>query len=261
MLVNHIVFRAVARIGSMVTVSARGFGFTAARHGGRKPTVPPLTTLHPPLLQPSDFRSPSSRVQFRIRHEAPDRNTLAMVHYRFRNGLFIPFPTDARGFFYFRPGPSHAPIAGELRFRIVPSGDPKAFDQGRDLMDTLQILPWSIPLATLLYYKTYQALAYLLVDANLYIPFPTSYSTGVVERFKQGDLQKAGMDANIVHSLGQPMLTNVNSKSTNYIVAKGDKLLEARNMGLFSDTRRQNRAMLSFAPYTGTVAYAHALLL
>jgi hypothetical protein len=39
------------------------------------------------------------------------------------------FP-KALGFLYYDPGPVFAPIAGEVRFRIVPSGLPGDFEHG-----------------------------------------------------------------------------------------------------------------------------------
>jgi hypothetical protein len=231
----------------MVTVSARGFGSNAARHGGCKPKVPPLTTLHPPLLQPSDFRSLSSLLKPKIGQQMQERTNISPVHYKYHDGRYIPFPNDAHGFFYFHPGPSYAPIAGEVRFRIVHSGDPAHFNRGHDLLDTSQRLPWSIPLATVLYYKTYKAFAHLLIDATI----PGLHATGVLERFARNDLQNAGMDASIMHSLGQPLFSGVSRPFIHFRIARSDGLSKLHTFRVLP-TRKTQSHLSSFTPYTGT---------
>lgn len=63
-----------------------------------------------------------------------------------RNPGSLPFPDNARGFFYFNPMSHLSPQAGELRLRCTSSQDPSSFATGFDLMDHTTGLPWSIPL-------------------------------------------------------------------------------------------------------------------
>jgi hypothetical protein len=226
------------------TASLRGFASTSAKRG--RPSLPSLTTLHPQLLQPSDFHSLSSMQAVRINYDTRESNEPSDIYYKAIGKNRIPFPTEARGFFYFHPGPSYAPIAGELRFRVVPTGSPTDFNQGHDLLAINQCLPWSIPLATLLSFKGYSGLASLLKCHFM----PTLSS--VLERVKEDKLQKARTNSTIIHALGQPLFTRVDQISITHCIAKGEELGEPRSWCMFSDHRGQGKTARRFAPYTGT---------
>ncbi|KAF6747449.1 hypothetical protein DFP72DRAFT_1174930 [Ephemerocybe angulata] len=61
------------------------------------------------------------------------------------------FPPNTKGFLYFHKPTLNPHIAsGAIRFRLVPSPDPKLFDQGTDLIMERTGLPWEMPLIHLL---------------------------------------------------------------------------------------------------------------
>ena len=64
--------------------------------------------------------------------------------------MWIPssLPPDTKAFLYYSTSPKRPRIAGELRLRVVPSGDPASFESGFDLL-ALNNRPWSRPLLTL----------------------------------------------------------------------------------------------------------------
>lgn len=56
----------------------------------------------------------------------------------------VPFPAGTCGFLYFHRPSFVPPFAGEVRFRLVPSGDPRDFDSGTDLLDHTGCLPYKL---------------------------------------------------------------------------------------------------------------------
>jgi hypothetical protein len=224
----------------LCTVLARGIASTPARLG-RGPRVPPLTTLHPQHLQPSDFRSLSG--QSIAYAYTPTFSTRFQVKYHAKNHESTPFPEAAKGFWYFHPGPSHAPIAGGLRFRIVNSGNPADFDVGHDLLDFHGRLPWSIPLPSLFCRQAYVALASLLMST------PTPVYLSIIEQIENDQMPKTNSDGVVIHSLGQRLYADLSSTSLVYRIASGDKLdPSTSSIALFTDWRRKERA---YNPYNG----------
>jgi hypothetical protein len=112
------------------------------------------------------------------------------------------FP-KALGFLYYDPGPVFAPIAGEVRFRIVHSGLPGDFEHGHDLMAEGRPVPWRIPLAGVLRNKTHRPLATLI----------TATSDAAAQFCGLGDsdlnLPPTDPDAIVLHSLRQPFWVNI----------------------------------------------------
>jgi hypothetical protein len=221
------------------TILARSIASTPARLG---PWLLPLTTLLPQHLQPSDFRSLSGK-------GIVYANTLAclsrsQLRFSQQNNKATPFPEDAKGFWYLHPGPSHAPIAGELRFRIVESGNPEDFISGHDLVDVYGSLPWSIPLPSLLRHKVYAALASLLLLSG-----PNAHYSSIVRQINNNKMPIINTDATIIHSLGQPLYLDLSKTAAGYRIASGNKLNPSpSHFGLFTDWRKKTRG---FTPYTG----------
>ena len=67
------------------------------------------------------------------------------VSYASERAKRYPFPPATSGFFYYRSPPPGAPdIAGDIRFRVTNTADPRSFAHGTDL--TIHGIPWLIPL-------------------------------------------------------------------------------------------------------------------
>ncbi|OSC96874.1 hypothetical protein PYCCODRAFT_1214484 [Trametes coccinea BRFM310] len=73
---------------------------------------------------------------------------------------FTAFPTNARGFLYYREHP-RVLGAGSIRFRVTQSSDPRSFDGGVDLL-TEDGLPWRFPLAAVIASERYRAVREVL---------------------------------------------------------------------------------------------------
>ena len=71
---------------------------------------------------------------------------LGRPHYRL-------FPPDTKASLYYTTSPGKPRIAGELRLRVLPSGDPASFASGSDLL-LANGQPWSRPLHVLPRYYT-----------------------------------------------------------------------------------------------------------
>jgi hypothetical protein len=103
-----------------------------------------IRTLLPSRLSPSDLLHPSGHLSLKLDTHVShldQGNTgtgtgTGILPYRWSADAkrYAPWPKDAKGFLYHRRGPAHAPIAGELRFRVVNSGRPEDFERGSDLM-------------------------------------------------------------------------------------------------------------------------------
>ncbi|KAJ6576154.1 hypothetical protein DFH09DRAFT_1031684 [Mycena vulgaris] len=77
--------------------------------------------------------------------------------------LSLPFPSEARGFFYYR---SHLPLEGSLRFRCTSDTSSSSFPRGQDLLATSGF-PWRITLAQIAYNRSYAWITRQLVHENL----------------------------------------------------------------------------------------------
>jgi hypothetical protein len=209
------------------------------------PREMPLTTLDPRRLTPSDFRSPAGNFTFRIK--CATENITSQVRFKREQINTIPFPSEAQGFFYYYPGPAHAPIAGGLRFRVVPSKDPAEFDHGYDLAHPRTCLPWSIPVPALLAHKAYTAVASLILQCNDLVPIASSVLAGI----KETNIPMVNLNASIIHSLGQPLHADLSEKRICYRIAKGTTLSSKSHLLLFGDPRQKAHGGLLYMPYTG----------
>lgn len=84
-----------------------------------------------------------------IRIFSPNQDTFRPVQlpYATKSGenTRSPWPSDAKGFLYYARPPGAPPIASEVRFRLTPVNDPKAFDHGEDLHLSDE-RPWRRPI-------------------------------------------------------------------------------------------------------------------
>jgi hypothetical protein len=224
------------------TISSRGLSTTSSRLGS--PHLPSLTTLNPLQLSSSDFRSLSDRTRYKIKHDSAFGPKWAIAYFK-TLGHQRPFPNGTHGFFYFHPGPTHAPVAGQLRFRVVESTKPDDFDVGHDLLDLRGGLPWSIPLPVLLQHKIYDAFASLLMR-----DFAPVFAS-IMQKIEQKELPIMTSDVNLIHSLGQPLYGDMSLRSTTYRIANGCMVGPNRNFQLLADRRRTVKGTQVGTPYTG----------
>ncbi|KAJ7152934.1 hypothetical protein C8R46DRAFT_478453 [Mycena filopes] len=105
-----------------------------------------LSTLNPAYLTSKDYTNLSYHLNPSM--SFLPRTPSLSVRFFCRDNKHQPFPPGSRGFFYYhRPQLGMHPLAGGLRFRITPRGDPASFTEGTDLLH--EGLPWQVPLGTI----------------------------------------------------------------------------------------------------------------
>ena len=108
---------------------------------------PLLSTLRQEHLTRTDFRNWSELVRPRLRTRF---DTSCQVSYARIGPDYQHFPKYTCGFLYFHR-PSFAPReAGEVRFRVVPSGDLEDFASGTDLRGYDGVMPYQISLVRII---------------------------------------------------------------------------------------------------------------
>jgi hypothetical protein len=129
----------------------------------------------------------------------------------------VPFPTETQGFFYYHPGPAHAPIAGEVRFRIVESGRPADFHAGKDLLRHSVPLPWSIPLVAMFQIANYAPFAHLVKASGL-------LGKDILRSLRGGaaKMPRVSKNSRIIHSLGQRI--HIDAYEPRLMLAHGNAL-------------------------------------
>jgi hypothetical protein len=82
------------------------------------------------------------------------------VSYKHQDHKLVPFLAGTKGILYFRDRASTHPLAGDIRFRILPidtvhdwsSVDPaELFARGHDLLDDTGFRPWLISLVSIIH--------------------------------------------------------------------------------------------------------------
>jgi hypothetical protein len=204
----------------------------------------PLTTLNPAHLEASDFRLLAHKLNFTMRSTPMNASTKPIVTYKVSQGVQLPFPPDANGFFYFHPGPPHAPIAGTLRFRVVPSGSPTDFENGYDLLSANNRLPWSIHLPSLANHHRYASLISLLVHD------PPPVAPPLLDLLKRNQIPALQSSAIIVHSMGQPLYHDLDKPHVVYKIAEGYALSKKFTPHLPRDGRARGSGD-GYSPYDG----------
>ncbi|KAM5537493.1 hypothetical protein V8D89_008820 [Ganoderma adspersum] len=129
----------------------------------------PIRTLDPSKVTPDDYMDisfhtqPSLRVV--LRSSVTPRFALNVTTSDWSSGVF---PPSTQGFLYYHIPPHSPPLAGELRFRLTPSGsrDPAGFAAGSDLVVEVG-LPWRYPLWKIVCREECRGLAALLVQDGL----------------------------------------------------------------------------------------------
>jgi hypothetical protein len=175
----------------------------------------------------------------------------AIITFKSKLNKRIPFPAGTRGFLYFQPGPDHAPIAGNIRFRLLPSPCFQEFARGVDLsVHEGAHTPWQIPLASVLKSKiAYAAIATSLLRDDLVcetlLSQRESYSTNTANR------------SQIIHSLDQLFVLDLQQRAVHIIVASGPEMLKLKFVMPIDSRGNHN-----IHPWFGTcLCYLHVLII
>jgi hypothetical protein len=156
----------------------------------------------------------------------------------------VAFPDETQGFLYYVPGPAHAPIAGEVRFRITSSSDPGSFADGRDLLMPDMPEPWTIPLLNVLATEKYQHLREVLISRD------GSASAELLACAQQHKGTLVTQKSRVIHSLGQPFIQDLSASATSVRFASGHRIYDIMTLHLPSDSRGGRRVW----PYTGDLS-------
>jgi hypothetical protein len=152
------------------------------------------------------------------------------------------------GFLYYKPGPDHAPIAGEVRFRIVASTKPRDFDDGHDLMLPGKPVPWAIPLARLAPSPRngYKPLLELLVSED----GPGALPPSTIEVLCNKDKRPSAFVSQrsvVLHSLQQCFYWDTQMDAIHLYVAHNNRLIRESLPCLIGGGPQDG----SLRPYTG----------
>jgi hypothetical protein len=155
---------------------------------------------------------------------------------------FVPFPVHTRGFLYFRPGPEHAPIAGELRFRQTSSSSPEQFAEGHDLhMDIYPDIPWSVTLNSVLKSRhDYVPIAASLLQDEL-------IGEKLLYEARNSLISPRAPKRSLIHSLGQSFVLDLQIRQPMMTIAHGSEQVRF-GFNLPADGRHGLRLL----PWTGT---------
>ncbi|KAH6897829.1 hypothetical protein BKA70DRAFT_1437764 [Coprinopsis sp. MPI-PUGE-AT-0042] len=214
------------------------------------PTVRKVSTLDPLKLTLDDrvdirgLGAPNLRFA-----ETTKGCTLMYDRRRERDRLhYIPWPSSARGFFYFhRPStPTVHPAAGSLRFRSVESSSHfrSAFDAsappslGFDIpLDRGgYVVPWSIPLLTLSQTSHYSAIWWRLEADGLV----TRRLLEDIKTLLRGYKMSFRKGLRVLEDVTQPWILNLDHDGIRFMVLAKDKIhpLPMRNLSMTQMGRR-----------------------
>jgi hypothetical protein len=226
------------RSGRVVSATSPSLAFKASSARLLCNRSAPITTLAIPRLSVSDFVSLSAKMSYFLTHSD---GVQGQIIYK----THVPFPTETQGVFYYHPGPAHAPIAGEVRFRIVENGRPADFHAGKDLLRHSVPLPWSIPLVAVFQIANYAPFAHLVKASGL-------LGKDILRSLRGGaaKMPRVNKNSRIIHSLGQRI--HIDAYEPRLMIAHGNALKGPLSTHLLDDTRGNRRTLA----YTGT---AHAL--
>ncbi|KAG2002594.1 hypothetical protein CC2G_004774 [Coprinopsis cinerea AmutBmut pab1-1] len=125
-----------------------------------------ISTLNPSKLLPEDYVDASGgRVAFTVMAPEGGKRRISFTR---KGQQFIPFPSNARGFFYFHR-PDQSCITSGLRFRVVDKPDPALFSQGEDLMKPDGGV-WVLPLTAIIKGRIYLPFRELIIRDELITP-------------------------------------------------------------------------------------------
>ncbi|KAG6917293.1 hypothetical protein DXG01_003134 [Tephrocybe rancida] len=167
-----------------------------------------FSTLDPRRLRASDFLDVSNTAKFVISHVS-NSTQRSMVAYH--SGSLRPaFPPATQGFLYLHHNPSFPSLTAEIRFRLVPSGDPAQFETSVDLFAPNRTL-WKIPVLRLPQSRESAGLRGYLQDEG---PPEVSQALSIAAR-----LPVPRISAPILTYLEQPFVVDVSKTWTTLHIA------------------------------------------
>lgn len=194
--------------------------------------------------------SPSLRLSFRL---GP---------YKYPHKLRrVPFPAGTKGILYFRDRTSTHPLAGDIRFRILPldtvhdwsSVDTaELFARGHDLLDDTGCRPWRISLASIIHTgghglcEAMKAQGYITAEAELAgqaLPHALSQvgtNTGVRKR-------------QILEKVTDPFVLDLSTWSEMFLVLTKEGVMERRIIPRQVTCVREDRLFSARAHYSGMI--------
>jgi hypothetical protein len=220
----------LARVISVASPNLRVNALQVLARPGRPAGI---TTLAVSQLSASDFIAPAGKLRCALRRiDGVQTQIIYKSH--------VPFPVGTQGFLYYHPGPAYAPIAGEVRFRIVKSGRPEDFQSGKDLLQHAVPLPWSIPLFVIFQFLSYKRLAHVIKDCGV-----VSEDTLGAVRGGRPNIPIVTRNSRILHSIGQRIYFDVCQPVL--IFARGNTLSAQERLSFLRIWTPQKNEF----PYTG----------
>ncbi|KAG6835799.1 hypothetical protein H0H93_014589 [Arthromyces matolae] len=139
----------------------------AFNHTSSREEIPIIQSLNVNELKRSDFLRPSGMPFYKIKSKLKDGRIIS-GKLRYTRSK-IAFPENTQGFLYCHHDPRLPYRTSEIRFRITKDASPKSFEEGIDLPDNRWggVLPWSIPIAILDYWKHNLPLVELAKDSRM----------------------------------------------------------------------------------------------
>lgn len=219
-----------------------------------------VRTLDPNKLSPSDYIDLSTRHQPDVTFIvwSPDPKRAQMPLLGRVSGKAFPnerFPPNATGFLYYHIPPHSPPLAGEVRFRIIPSPDPASFAAGTDLLMDHGV-PWKIPLLYMSGIGRYTGLRTLLLQDELITPQLLDIATSAAATLvTTDDGRKVGLCTTaIVSSFGRGFNFQLGIKYGTWLTIGKDTVLRRRvqTFGVFRVPVDGIDRTVKYFPYEGS---------
>jgi len=167
-----------------------------------------------------------------------------------RRGQRQIWPDNSQGYLYYHSPPSRPRIAGEVRFRLTPTGDPSTFEQGADLCfddtpnshdENTISQPWKRPLYSLATNSSTRPLYDKLIDEG-FIPPELDKSIQSLPKliFMYSRCQ-------IVHSLYDTFILDLHSDWITIVAVSESGISHIQLLRQFRDFR------IGKNPYTGSI--------
>jgi hypothetical protein len=189
-----------------------------------------ISTLHPRLLQETDYLDISSQSMISLRgSRKKNRPGYLPIEMRYYPRDPQPFPPGSHGFLYYITPPGLPPTAGEIRFRITPTNSPASFHLGTDLLSPYG-MPWRIQIFSRANSLSWESLCnFLLRDRQITHPVLSEMMATI------GPSSRSILP-NCLFSLEQPFPYEFST--TGYIVwaAANGELTKAATEGLLTES-------------------------
>ena len=129
---------------------------------------------------------------------------------------YVPFPQGTAGFLYYFCPQFAPPHTGEIRFRITESSDPASFNDGRDLLDEHQGLPYGVPLRNIVRAQVYYVLLKVLKQDGL-------VTDKILKETLEGSPAKRAGSRRVLYALNQPFYVDLQFQSLRlHVIAEKD---------------------------------------